>query len=218
MKRFVRLSYDIAVNMPLYPGTPDIKIEPMKSIPKGDSCNTYLVSMQNHAGTHVDFPNHFHAEGRRLSEFDINELVFNNPCIVDCPKSASSAIMPDDLRDKINKASDILFIRTGFYKIRDTEDYTHKNPFIHPDTARMLKYEYPCLRALVLDTISAANHKESQFGRETHRILLEERPILIIEDADLSGDLTGLKEVMAVPLYIDGVDSSQVTLIGVFDD
>lgn len=224
MKRFVRLSYTIAEATPLYPKTPAVKIGVDKGISKGDSCNTFLITLSNHTGTHIDAPNHFHSSGKKISDYSLNELFFKRPCVLDCPKAGDEPIGLNDLSGKMQKGTDLLLIRTGFYKIRGTETYTTKNPYIPPETAIWLRTSCPSLRAIGIDCISVASPLHREMGRETHRILLGENtefkcpPLLIIEDIDLGVDLLNLSEVMAVPLYIEGIDSSPCTLIGIIYD
>jgi len=220
MTRYLRLSYSISGSSPLYPGTLPIKIEAGKSIKKGNSCNTFLITLSNHMGTHIDAPNHFHEKGRKISDYRIDELIFRRPVVIDCPKTEDEPITPHDLKGKIKKLNDIVLIRTGFYKFRGLKKYTHKNPYILPQTALWLRTEYPNLKALGIDLISAGSCNHNEHSRETHQILLGKKgckgsPMLIIEDVDLSFDLNGLKEVIAAPLYIEGIDSSPCTLIGV---
>ena len=54
---------------------------------------------------------------------------------------------------------------------------------------------------------------------EAHRILLrgEARRFLIIEDMNLDWDLTQLRHVMALPLFLEGLDSAPCTVVGVVE-
>lgn len=54
--------YDVTVEMergmPVYPGTPEFKIEQVSSIAKGASTNQFMLTMGSHTGTHIDSPGH----------------------------------------------------------------------------------------------------------------------------------------------------------------
>ncbi|MBI4823537.1 MAG: cyclase family protein [Nitrospirae bacterium] len=218
MKRLVRVSYNIDEGTPLYPKTEPIIIKQAKSILRGDSCNTYVISLSNHTGTHIDFPNHFHNSGRKVADYTVEELIFKKPLVLDCPKGQDEPIRTSDLKGRVKKTTDLLLIRTGFFKLRGRKVYISRNPYILPETAKWLKTSCPRLRAIGIDCISVASPLHRQEGRNTHRALLGgKNPILIIEDVDLSMRLKGLKEVIAVPLYMEGIDSSPCTLIGVID-
>ncbi len=168
----------------------------------------------------MDFPNHFFNSGRKVADYPVGEFLFKKPLILDCPKKADSPIMPSDLKGRIKKTTDLVLIRTGFFRLRGKGVYTSGNPYIHPETAKWLKTSCPGLRALGIDCISVASPLHRQEGRQTHRALLgaANGRFLIIEDVDLSSDLTGLREVLAVPIFIEGVDSAPCTLIGVIHE
>jgi kynurenine formamidase len=70
-----------------------------------------------------------------------------------------------------------------------------------------------------MDTISLACMQHLEEGLEAHRILLrgDGRRFLIIEDMNLDFDLSHLRRVFALPLFIEGVDSSPCTVMGVTD-
>ena len=77
--------------------------------------------------------------------------------------------------------------------------------------------KFPKLRALGLDTVSLACMQHLEEGLEAHRVLLggKGRRFLIIEDMDLDHDLSQLKRVFALPLFIDGVDSAPCTVMAI---
>jgi arylformamidase len=58
----------------------------------GDNYNTYLLTLENHCGTHVDAPAHFLEGGRKISEYQPDELLFRNPIILDCLKTLENLL------------------------------------------------------------------------------------------------------------------------------
>ncbi|MFA5148730.1 MAG: cyclase family protein [Dehalococcoidales bacterium] len=226
MKRYIRLSYDIGRKTPLYPGTPEVTIEKLKDMANGGHCNTYKVAFSNHTGTHIDAPAHFYENGRRISGYSPEELVFNRPLIIDVPKEAGEAIGADDLSGRIGQGKpDALLIRTGFQKYRQTdpERYCSGNPYLSPPAAEYLKRSLPGLRAIALDCISVATHSNRDAGIEAHRTLLKEegperRAILLIEDMYCPQALGHIDELIVMPVFIEEVDSSPCTVIGVIND
>ncbi|MFH2011557.1 MAG: cyclase family protein [Pseudomonadota bacterium] len=224
MRRYIRLSYTITEGMPLYPGTKPVVIEKVKTIKKGDSCNTLFISLSNHAGTHVDAPRHFWDLGKSIDGYTVDELIFRKPLIFDCPKGMEEVIGIEDvqrLSDKCN--ADLVIIRTGFSRFRgnDTDTYCHKNPCLAPDAARWMKNNMPALRAIGVDCISIASPARRDMGRETHRILLGEdsgKSLLIIEDLFVPAETASLQEVIVLPLFIRDADGAPCTVIGVLVD
>jgi len=214
------LSYPLNENTPLYGDTDPLKIKPVRQIKSGDSCNTALVTFSNHMGTHVDAPKHFFDSGRSISEHSINELIFDLPFILDCPKKDGEMIEPDDLM--AIERCDLLLIRTGFHKFRKNKIYRTQNPGISEKAAHYIRHKHPCIKAVGIDTISISSYQNREEGRKAHRMFLKNDdfsgcPLILIEDMDLNADLRKLSRVFVVPLFIEGVDSVPCTIIGEFD-
>lgn len=222
-KRYRLLSYPLGRWTPLYGDTKPLKIYLEREINKGDSCNMAVVSFSNHLGTHIDAPRHFNDFERAIAEYDIEELIFEYPGLIECPKKKNELVMPQDLSDygKSLKEWDLLLIRTGFFKFRGMKEYYTSNPGISPKAADWLRDNYPFIRGVGIDSLSISAFGQRQLGREAHRIFFQKEgyagePLVIIEDMDLAGDLSGLKRVFVVPLYVEGVDSMPATVIGEF--
>lgn len=221
-KKYLRLSYTMDENTPLYPGTPPFIFKEVKKIRAGDSCNTSLITMSNHGGTHVDAPKHFFDSGRSISEYGLEELMFSAPQVIDCYKGPEEIIERKDLEGKVSRDCDLLLIKTGFYNYRgkDKDTYCFRNPALSPEAARWIRENYPDVRAIGVDCVSVSCCRHRESGRETHKILLQANgfngpPVLILEDVDLSSNLNGLKEAMVVPFFVRGIDSAPCIIIGV---
>ncbi|MDW8084344.1 MAG: cyclase family protein [Candidatus Caldarchaeum sp.] len=213
---WVLLSHHLSTSTPSYDDGPRLEILPYKQISKGDSSNSFFVKMMNHLGTHVDAPYHFDPNGRKISSYSVDELVFSKPLFIDLRKQAQELITRDDLKtfEEEIANSDILLLRTGFQVFRQTdpETYMKRGPCLSPDAAEYLR-GFPLLRALGVDMISISSPMRRELGRESHRRLLVGRSFLIIEDMDLSGKPSKLKKVLLVPLMIDDVDSAPCTVL-----
>jgi kynurenine formamidase len=65
-----------------------------------------------------------------------------------------------------------------------------------------------------MDFISLTSYQNRELGREAHRMFLGgDRPILLIEDMDLSKIMNSPKSISCIPLLINGLDGSPVTII-----
>ncbi len=212
------LSHHLSENTPAFAGGPPMKIQGLKEIENGDSSNSYIVTMQNHLGTHIDAPRHFDPNGKPITSFPIDSFIFTKPKLIDLPKGPLGSIEVSDLeplRDKISVA-DILLIRTGFQKYRsDTKKYSYTNPSITIEAAKYLT-TFSNLRAMGLDTISAACPERREEGRATHRLLLKDRDFFIVEDMDLKQYPTDCKRMLLIPIFIEGIDSSPCTVLAEF--
>ncbi|MDD5436315.1 MAG: cyclase family protein, partial [Candidatus Omnitrophica bacterium] len=157
MNKFMQLSYGIDEGSPLYPGTPPLKVGKVKEIRKGDPCNTFLVTLSNHLGTHIDMPNHFSDSGKGAKYYPANKLACKDPVIIDCPKRPGGIIGLEDMTAlKKEKKADAVLIRTGFYKYRssDVGIYCEENPCLSPAAADWLRKNLRNLKIFGIDSIS----------------------------------------------------------------
>lgn len=213
----VLLSHKLSLSTPSYAGGPGLSIKPLKQISKGDSSNSYILEIPNHLGTHVDASRHFDQDGRAVADYELSELVFTKPVLLDIPKGESQLIYSEDLRPykELARDADMLLIRTGFQALRSSnpEVYCMHGPGLSSDAARFIVSELPSLRAIGVDLISISSPDHRDEGRMAHRILLKGRDFLIVEDMNLSILKDSPKRVVVIPLFVEGIDSSPCTVI-----
>lgn len=223
MPRFRYLSHPLSEVVPAYGCTHvELTLKPIRSIREGDLCNTFRLGFENHLGTHVDAPAHFYDDGMTISEYAPDTWVCHSPCVVTLQSKESDLIGTDSLYGRIPDTADILLIQSGFYRFRGTPKYSCHNPGLKPEIAFWLRQEHPHVRMVGFDFVSLSSFQNRDLGREAHRAFLDPhaigRPILVVEDMDLSCELSGLTTVVIAPLRIVGLDSSPCTVIGVFRD
>ena len=214
------LSYPIKKGQPTWPGNPAFSLEPHTSIAGGDTANTCIIHLFNHYGTHLDGPMHFYGKGIPLDQVPFGQFFFHKPLLLDIPKEPGAKLMPEDLiphREDV-KDADLLLIRTDFSKYRREKPdlYENNGPAVSSRLARYLQDNMSHLKALALDFVSLASYSDTKDGDLAHQIMLgmyHNRYICIIEDANMEGLPSGfLKNAAAVPLIIEGIDSSPVTM------
>lgn len=185
-------------------------------------CQTYLLELGNHDGTHADAPNHFNPKGRSIADFSPDELVFNSPKVLDIPKDGPALIELDEIKGYGDLSGyDMLLIRTGYARIRrsDPQKFSHQSPCLSPDAARFIVEELREVRCVGVDCVSVGSPAFPEESVLTHRILTgcegySSRYVLIVEDMNLDQDLSKLKRVIVVPLFVEGVDSMPCTVLG----
>ncbi len=200
---------------PIYGGGQGISISSDRSILKGDTANTKLITLYNHSGTHIDFPNHFFEQGKTADNYSADFWIFENPYLV-YRKAEENEIffLSDDEMKKIPSEIDFLIIKTGFGEFRGEDKYWKYNPGFAPRFANMLRDKFPNLKVIGMDFISLTSFQNRELGREAHRMFLGgDRPILLIEDMDLSKITNSPKSILCLPLLINGLDGSPVTII-----
>ncbi|MCI8577640.1 MAG: cyclase family protein [Lachnospiraceae bacterium] len=214
------LSYPIKEAQPTWPGNPTFRLEPCKSIAKGDKANTCTIHLFNHYGTHLDGPMHFYGDGISLDQVPFDRFFFQKPLVLDIPKGPGEKLMPQDLlpfKEDVETA-DLLLIRTGFWKYRTEQPdvYESNGPAVSSELARYLQEQMGHLKAVALDFVSLASYSDTADGDLAHQTMLgmyHNRFICIIEDVNMRGIPSGfLKRAAAIPLIIEGIDSSPVTM------
>jgi arylformamidase len=215
------LSYPLGVATPRYRDNPPVRIWPQYAMAAGDGFNQYFVMSVTHSGTHMDCPRHFNPLGPAVADLPLDFFVFEHPVVLDLPKTDDELIGAQDLephRGQLAEA-DLLLIRTGFGLVReaDPERYGWHNPGFDASAGRWLVSQ-PKLRAVGMDTPSASAAQHLDQGIRFHEVVLgrdraDAAPFVILEDVNLRGALRGLERVYAIPLIIQGVDSSPCTIV-----
>jgi arylformamidase len=218
--KYIWLSHIIEENMPLYGGGREVVIRNQRSIAAGDSCNTSIISMPSHAGSHVDAPHHFIPGGKSIDDYSPEAWIFDRPRLFDIPVEPGSLIGRDALPrpSESDCEIDMIVLRTGFERFRREDIFWQDAPGLGIDFAEGLLEQYTNLRAIGTDCISIASLKHRDEGRMAHRTLLGEG-VLLFEDISLDAIARGatLKQVLALPLRIKRGDGAPCTLIGVLE-
>jgi kynurenine formamidase len=215
------LSYPIKKTVPGY-GNPRKKLAILqtRSMRQGDACDIFSFTMDNHWGTHVDCPAHFLKGGKRVADLPPETWRFRFPQIVSVKLEAGELMTPEHLASSIKSRTDLLLLRSGWSKFRGTARYSRKNPGVHASVGRLLRTRYPKIRAIGFDWVSLSSFLHREAGWDAHRAFLDSKlpgsPILILEDMDLRAADSRIREVWALPLRIDGIDSAPCTVVGVF--
>jgi arylformamidase len=213
--QYIYLSYFLDKSTPLYGGGKGISITQDRSISNGDTANTKRLSFQNHSGTHIDFPNHFFENGKTSENYTADFWIFENPYLI-VRKAEENEIfcLSDNDMKSIPREIDFLIIKTGFGEFRGEEKYWKYNPGFAPILASKLRENFPNLKVIGMDFISLTSYQNRELGREAHRMFLGgDKPILLIEDMDLSNIMYSPKSISCLPLMINGLDGTPVTII-----
>lgn len=221
---FELLSYPLQHEAPGWPGLFKVAYEPLSLISAGEVANVYKITLCNHFGSHMDGPKHFNERGPRLAELPLERFIYDHPLLVDIPKSFNEMVMVHDLEPYYEqiKAADLLMIRSGFsqYRASDPEQYAHNGPSISAEACKYMMDHFAHLKAVALDWLSLASISDMENGVLAHQYLLgchHDHYICIIEDCcfDKIRERT-MKRVFSIPLFIEVVDSSPITLLAEF--
>lgn len=216
----ISLSYPIDSKTPTHGKSPKPRIKPHTSKSAGGTSSTYIVTVHNHTGTHVDAPAHFVPNGRRISEYSTGELTFLKPALIEMPKAPGEWVEEEDVKKVRLRNADCLLIRTGFGAFRNKDVYRTNNPGISPKAILWLRREMKNIRCIGIDSISISGFQDRPRGRRAHLAAFEMRdglgePLLLIEDMNLAVLKSGAKiqKIMIVPWFISDIDSAPCTVL-----
>jgi kynurenine formamidase len=214
------LSHPLDPNDLAWPGEPVLEVRQCTRVGVDSVFDSFISTLPNHFGTHMDAPRHFVPGRVSINELPIKYFCHDRVLLIDIPKEKTEGVMPEDLKpyeDEIKKVS-FLIIRTGFEKYRSSapEVYQKEGPHLHPETGKYLVSTFPDLYCIGFDFL-AVGSPSNDMPPDAHQQLLgyhTEKFVTAIEDMHLSeiGDRK-IKRLYNAPLRIAGVDSSQVTVI-----
>jgi arylformamidase len=200
--------------MPVWPGDPRIKIEPVSSIARGDAYNASQLSLSSHTGTHVDAPYHFIQRGLTVDKLPL-ELLIGPALVAEVDGLEGNTIQVFDLA-RLQFPRDItrLLLKTSnsyFWEDRLSEfeyNFVHLGPktaeWIVKRGIKLIGVDY-----LSIEALGAREH-------EVHRTLLE-AGVVIVEGLNLSRVPAGRCQVMCLPLRIEGCDGAPARVLVIRD-
>ena len=218
----IYLSYILDKDTPTYGNRNRFDIEKKSDISKDDVANDSSISTTVHIGTHIDMPYHFYENGQTIKDFDASFWFFKNVLFLEIQPQAY--IIKDELIEKLKLIEDnryeILIVKTGICYKRGSEEFWAQNYGFHPDIYDLLVTKFPKIRVIGFDSISVSSLTDRMLGRESHlRFLNPKKPILLLEDMDLSNldETKSIKEVIVSPLRIADCDGLPCTVFGVLE-
>lgn len=210
MSRIYDVSVPVRTGGLIYPGNPEIVIEPQQAISKGASANVSRITFGSHTGTHVDAAKHFFDDGQTIDKIPPEK--FLGPAILiafDEPDRVS--VGAEDLKRRELKGQKRVLIRTRNSQRLNNPEFDTGYVFLAPDGAEYLVsigVELVGVDYLSIEQFHSGHHK-------THRTLLE-KDVVIIEGLSLSEPVPGNYELVCLPLRLEGLDAApaRAVLIG----
>jgi arylformamidase len=201
--------YDVSLvirpDMVTWPGEPAPRIEPLRRIAKGDTANVSVVTISDHAGTHVDPPLHFLEGGNTGDKLPIDPLI--GPCTVvafDGPGHVSSGWL--DRAKLPTKTERILFKTPNSARWGDpTATFTRDFTTINASAATWCVAHG--IKLVGIDYLSIEPQGPEKEGYPVHKTLLRAN-VVIIEGLDLRAIRPGNYELVCAPLKIKDGDGA----------
>ena len=200
--------YDITValseDLPVFPGDPPVKIEPVAMLARGDSANVSRITMSTHSGTHLDPPRHFNDQGITIDCLPLS--LFIGRALV-AAITGIQAIGREELSRLPLEGEERLLLKTENSLLWDQPGFSGEFAHLTPEGARFLVEKG--VRLVGIDYLSI----ESIHGDgEVHRLLLD-NGVVILEGLNLAGIAAGSYELICLPLKIRGGDGAPVRAV-----
>ncbi len=170
----VDMTHTFSEDFPTWGGAPGVTYEKVFDFAK-DGFNLYSLTANEHAGTHIDAPLHFSADGQAVNEIPLANLVCPL-CVVDIAERAAgdadTMVTPDDLAAWIAANGEIpdgacVAMHSGWSakasgpEFRNADDAGVQHyPGFHVEAAQMLMEETGAV-SIAVDTLSL-DHGASQ--------------------------------------------------------
>ncbi len=202
--------YDITVPisnaLPVYPGDPEIHIERIQSLEKGDIARVSHLSFSTHIGTHIDPPYHFIKDGVPLDQAPLD--IFIGPArVVDVGDAASidtALLATFDLEG----ASRVIFKTRNSRLWRETSEFQKDFVYLETDAAEAL-----VARGVKLVGIDYLSIEKFGFDKPTTHWTLLGNNVFIVEGLDLNEIAPGDYELICLPLKIKDGDGGPARVV-----
>lgn len=203
----IDLSHPICNGMPVYPGTPEPKVEQVCSHDLNGFVE-HVLQIPTHVGTHLDVPFHILKNGQTIPDFDIQQFYGK---AISVPLQENNADLTDIINKKIDKYGkpDFILLHTNWSYKWDSPDYLESFPL--PNQATFHFIAQLGIKGIGIDAISVdVVHSESL---PNHHEILSQNMIIIENLTNLEKLPNGIFEFFCFPLKITNGDGSPVRAV-----
>jgi arylformamidase len=195
--------------MPVWPGDPEVVMNRVSDIRRGDLCNVSAYHFGSHTGTHLDPPLHFYAGDAPLHEIPLS--LFLGPCFVADLTSVRQTIRSADLDTAaIPPNTERLLLKTSNSRLWADPFHAFEPDFVDlsPEGAEWVIRQG--IRLIGIDYLSIERPQNEECL--VHRSLLA-APVVILEGLDLREIEAGTHELICLPLKAMNGDGAPARVI-----
>ena len=198
---WIDISVPVQSGMVHWPNDPEIEVERVMEISRGDICNVSHLSLGAHTGTHMDAPLHFIAKGKSIDELPFEATIGAARVIGIVDKES---IKPEELRKhRIKSGERILFKTRNSEQSWQSNEFDQDFVYISKEGAQFLADRK--VRTVGVDYLSVGGYKRD--GVETHHALLG-AGIWVIEGLNLAKAEPGDYELICLPMKLQGAEGA----------
>ena len=205
MTKFIDVTVPLSSEVPTFPGDPRFQMEFSHRLDQGEPYNVGKLALGTHAGTHVDAPYHFLADGATVDELPL-EILMGKVRVV--AVAARESVERQDL-EQLDLRDDLrLFVKTRNSGQLRQASFQEDFVYLSPEAATYLVQVG--IKLIGWDYLSVEKFGSKDFA--THHTLLS-AGVVIVEGLDLSQVEPGEYEMSCLPLRIAGADGSPARVI-----
>jgi len=207
--KLIDISWPITEDMTGYKDRRSARFIQVKTIEK-DQARQSMISLDSHAGTHLDAPSHFLQDGDTIEKIPLEFL--QGECRVLDFTSKDDCITKSDLEKKEIQPGERLLFKTRNSSRSATEKFDEKFIFLEKNAAA-----YLVEKKVQLIGIDYLGLERNQPEHETHVQLLSNQ-IVIIEGLRLAGVAEGKYQLLCLPLAIRSLEAAPTRAILITPD
>jgi arylformamidase len=201
MRRIYDISVPVRSGGLVYPGNPEIVIEPQQAISKGAGANVSRITFGSHTGTHVDAAKHFFDGGQTVDQIALERLI--GPALVISVDDSLMSVTASDLGHHDLGNHKRVLIRTRNSSFIHEAEFHRDYTYLAPDGA-----EYLVSKGIELVGVDYLSIEQFRSGHHrTHRTLLEKN-VAIVEGLNLGAVAPGEYDFICLPLRLEGLDGA----------
>ncbi len=205
MARIFDVTVPLSATVPVFPGDPRFHMEFSHRIADGAPYNVARVTMGAHAGTHVDAPYHFLADGKTVEQLPL-EILMGKCRVIELgarEKIERADLESQDLRDDLR-----VLLKTRMSGQLKNREFQEDFVYLTPDAAQYLVQAG--IKLVGIDYLSVEKFGSVDFA--AHHALLG-AGVVIVEGLDLSEVEPGEYDMTCLPLRLVGADGSPARVV-----
>ncbi len=202
------ISLTVTPALPVWPGDPSVVLERVSKMEEGEHNNVSRLALSVHAGTHVDAPYHFIADGKTIESLALDALVGPAQVIelpADCYLISADDLKAAGIAEGVERL--LLKTRNSAYWTQPGLPFQKEFTAVSPDGAAYLLERG--IKMVGIDYFSIAPFGDSI---PTHRALLGAE-VVVLEGIDLSAVPAGFYQLYCLPLKLGGSDGAPARAI-----
>jgi len=207
--RFIDLTHELKNDLMVYPDDPKFKLRNINDT--NDDYSLFELKGNLHTGTHIDAPYHYMANGNKITNISLENLIGKSYVFDISPVNPNKEINLDDIPNlkKIvekkfsatqglkKELKKIIILKTNWYKYWNEENYFIANPSISKKVANTLVENN--ISGLAIDSPSVDSFGENKI----HKILLKNNIWIVENLTNMNKINEGIHKVFFIPLNID---------------